>query len=87
MTDITTDDVRALIDSRAINAAMVRYPDGSVDVRSTIPTNEPALDDYEVVIPQSELSQIDQSGMDFDNLTDDDLEALAAYLNSCEGDS
>ena len=87
MTDITTDDVRALIDSRAINAAMVRYPDGSIDVRSTIPTNEPALDDYEVIIPQSELSQIDQSGMDFDNLADDDLEALAACLNSGEGDS
>lgn len=87
MEKITADDVRDLVKSRAMNAAMVRYPDGRIDVRSTMPTADPDLDDYELVIPQSDLSQIDQSGMDFDNLTDDDLEALADYLNRDEGDA
>lgn len=80
---ITAGHVSDLVDSYALDAALVRYDDGSLEVRSTSPFR-PGPADYKVVIRQDALSEIDQSGMDFDNLTWDDLEALAEALNMGE---
>jgi len=82
MEKITADLVEELVGSRAIDAALVRYNDDDrLEVRSTVPTQVSDLDDYEVVISRIDLPLIDDDGMDFDNLTRDDLEALAEQLN------
>lgn len=82
MDKITADDVRALIDSNAMYAVMVRYPDGSVGVTSTL-----IQEDYEVIISQEELSTVDHSGnIDFTNISDADAEVVAEQLNINEDD-
>lgn len=86
MDKITADDVEALLDSPAVDPLMVRRPDGSVDIRSAIPTGDPDEDDYRIIIRQADLPMIDQSGMDFDNLTPADLAALAQSLTLSDAD-
>ncbi|MEU4534349.1 hypothetical protein AB0G15_05740 [Streptosporangium sp. NPDC023825] len=86
MEKITPDHVRELVDSTAIDAIMVRYEDGRVEVRSGIRTDEAEPEPYRIIVRQDELSLIDDSGMDFNNLSPTDLEALAESLMFGEGD-
>lgn len=77
---ITADHVEDLVDSRCHEAALVRYADGHLKVRSTLSTGIPEVDAYEVIIYQDDLPEMDQSGMDFTNLTYGDRGVLAQQI-------
>lgn len=82
---ITAVHVADLVDSYASDAVLVRYHDGHLEVRSHMPFH-PGRPGYKVVISQDALPEVDDSGMDFDNLTSQDLEDLAEALNMGEED-
>lgn len=79
-TPITADHVEALLESPSVDAALVRYNDGHLEVRSTVRTGDKFLDAYEVIVYQQDLPAIDGSGLDFANLTYGDRDAMAQQL-------